>query len=89
MKLLEFLAGGGIPFFVDLISYDEQENTGVIWHCGAAPAGLCRDFSETQLRLHMRVDGGDKKASPTTFRSRREGSPSPSSTPTPTARRAC
>lgn len=61
MKLLEFLAGGGIPFFVDLISYDEQENTGVIWHCGAAPAGLCRDFSETQLRLHMRVDGGDKK----------------------------
>ena len=21
----------------------------------------CRDFSETQLRLHMRVDGGDKK----------------------------
>ena len=61
MKLLEFLAGGGIPFFVDLISYDEQENTGVIWHCGAAPAGLCRNFSETQLRLHMRVDGGDKK----------------------------
>ncbi len=61
MKLLEFLAGGGLPFFVDLISYDEKANTGVIWHCGAAPAGLCRDFSETELRLHMRVDGGDKK----------------------------
>lgn len=61
MKLLEFLAGGGLPFFVDLISCDAASNTGVVWHCGAAPAGLCRNFSETRLRLHMRVDGGDKK----------------------------
>ncbi|UKI30999.1 MAG: hypothetical protein L6W00_24595 [Lentisphaeria bacterium] len=61
MKLLQALAGGGIPFFVDLIQYDTQKNTGVIWHCGAAPKGLCRNFDETELRLHMRVDGGDKK----------------------------
>ncbi len=61
MKLLEFLAGGGIAFFVDLISFDERDNTGVVWHCGAAPTKLCRKFAETTYRLHMRVDGGDKK----------------------------
>lgn len=61
MAILKLLAGGGIPFFVDLISYEESDNTGVVWHCGAAPKSLCRNFAETQLRLHMRVDGGDKK----------------------------
>ena len=61
MKLLEFLAGGGIAFFVDLISFEEKDNTGVVWHCGAAPTKLCRKFDETAFRLHMRVDGGDKK----------------------------
>ena len=61
MTILKELAGGGLPLFVDLISYDEKENTGVVWHCGAAPASLCRKFEETQYRLHFRVDGGDKK----------------------------
>ena len=61
MAILKLLAGGGIPFFVDLISYDGTDNTGVVWHCGAAPKSLCRNFAETQLRLHMRVDGGDRK----------------------------
>ena len=61
MVLLKALAGGGIPLFVDLISYDEKNNTGVIWHCGAAPVSLCRNFEETEYRLHFRVDGGDKK----------------------------
>ena len=61
MKLLEFLAGGGLPFFVDLIRCDAKTNTGVVWHCGAAPSGLARCFAETELRLHMRVDGGDRK----------------------------
>ena len=61
MALLKQLAGGGIPLFVDLISYDEKANTGVVWHCGAAPVSLCRKFEETQYRLHFRVDGGDRK----------------------------
>lgn len=61
MGMLRSLNGGGMPIFVDLISYDEKENSGVIWHCGAAPVSLCRRFEETQLRLHMRVDGGDRK----------------------------
>ena len=33
----------------------------MVWHCGAAPTKLCRKFDETTFRLHMRVDGGDKK----------------------------
>lgn len=61
MELTRVLSGDGIPFFVDLIKFDEKENTGVVWHCGAAPSKLCRNFEETRLRLHMRVDGGDKK----------------------------
>ncbi len=61
MSILKELAGGGLPLFVDLIAYDEKENTGVVWHCGAAPTSLCRKFEETQYRLHFRVDGGDKK----------------------------
>lgn len=62
MAILRLLsAKKEIPFFVDLISYDDKANTGVVWHCGAAPVSLCRKFEETQYRLHMRVDGGDKK----------------------------
>ena len=61
MELLRAAAGDGLPFFVDLIQFDYERNTGVVWHCGAAPSGLCRRFDETQLRKHMRVDGGDKK----------------------------
>ncbi len=61
MQLLKLLAGGGTPFFVDLIQFDYKENTGVVWHCGAAPASLCRNFAQTTLRRHLRVDGGDKK----------------------------
>ena len=61
MEIQKQLSGGGVPFFVDLISFDYKENTGVVWHCGAAPTCLCRDFKETILRKHMRVDGGDKK----------------------------
>jgi L-fucose isomerase-like protein len=61
MKLQQALAGGGFPFFVDLISFDYNDNTGVVWHCGAAPSKLCRRFDETVLCKHGRVDGGDKK----------------------------
>ena len=61
MRLQQALAAGAIPFFVDLISFDYNDNTGVVWHCGAAPASLCRRFDETVLRKHGRVDGGDKK----------------------------
>ncbi len=52
---------GGIPFFADLISFDQTANTAVLWHCGAAPSALCRAFEETVLNQHFRVDGGNKK----------------------------
>lgn len=61
MNLLRAAAGGGLPFFMDLIQYDFEANTGLVWHCGASPKGLCRRFEETRLRKHMRVDGGNKK----------------------------
>ncbi|OGV48432.1 MAG: hypothetical protein A2X49_15880 [Lentisphaerae bacterium GWF2_52_8] len=61
MMIQKSLSGGSIPFFADLISFDYNDNTGVLWHCGAAPVSLCRKFSETMLRRHMRVDGGDRK----------------------------
>lgn len=61
MRIQKSLSGGMIPFFVDLISFDYQENTSVVWHCGAAPVSLCRRFDESILRKHARVDGGDKK----------------------------
>ena len=61
MAIQKHLSGGSVPFFVDLISFDYKENTGVVWHCGAAPVSLCRSFDETALCRHMRVDGGDKK----------------------------
>jgi len=61
MLIQKALSGGGTPVFMDFISFDESDNTGVLWHCGAAPSKLCRSFDETVLRKHMRVDGGDKK----------------------------
>ena len=61
MQIQKLLAGGRLPFFADLISFDFKDNTVVVWHCGAAPVSLCRKFKDTALRLHMRVDGGDKK----------------------------
>jgi len=61
MMAQQSLSDGGTPFFADLIAFDYDDNTGVAWHCGAAPSSLCRRFEDTTLRLHMRVDGGDKK----------------------------
>ena len=58
---METSLSGGIPFFADLISFDYDQNTAVLWHCGAAPSAICRKFEETTLNQHFRVDGGNKK----------------------------
>jgi len=58
---IEASLSGGIPFFADLISFDYEANTAVLWHCGAAPSAICRKFEETTLSQHFRVDGGNKK----------------------------
>ena len=58
---IEASLSGGIPFFADLISFDYDQDTAVLWHCGAAPSAICRKFEETTLSQHFRVDGGNKK----------------------------
>lgn len=52
---------GGLPFFCDLISIDGEMNTGITWHCGAAPRGLRRPGAASNLCRHSIIDGGDKK----------------------------
>jgi L-fucose isomerase-like protein len=47
---------GGPPFFCDLISIDGEGNTGVSWHCGAAPRSLCRPGAKSTLRQYFRND---------------------------------
>ena len=48
-------------FFCDMIAFDEQTNTGVFWHCGAAPHSLCDSCASPVLRQHSIIDGGDRK----------------------------
>jgi len=61
LMAMEASLSGGIPFFADLISFEYDQNTAVLWHCGAAPSAICRKFEETTLSQHFRVDGGNKK----------------------------
>ena len=61
LMVMEASLSGGIPFFADLISFEYDQNTAVLWHCGAAPSAICRTFEETTLSQHFRVDGGNKK----------------------------
>lgn len=48
-------------FFCDLISFEQNADTGLFWHCGAAPLSLCKPGCTPQLRKHSIIDGGDKK----------------------------
>ncbi|HBE01338.1 MAG: hypothetical protein A2096_09620 [Spirochaetes bacterium GWF1_41_5] len=49
------------PMFCDLISYDEQNNEGIIWHCGAAAPSLACPGAEKILSKHSIMDGGGIK----------------------------
>jgi L-fucose isomerase-like protein len=55
------LLTGRQTFFCDFISFDESENTGVAWHCGAAAPGLCKDDFPVSFCRHSVIDGGDVK----------------------------
>ncbi|OGV67724.1 MAG: hypothetical protein A3K19_10825 [Lentisphaerae bacterium RIFOXYB12_FULL_65_16] len=59
--LIEQRLSSAMPFFADLISFDERANSAVLWHCGAAAPSLCADFARTALRKHSVIDGGDRK----------------------------
>jgi len=60
MLMVKSLSGSD-PFFCDLISFDQAGDTGVFWHCGAAPLSLCKAGCVPELRKHSIIDGGDKK----------------------------
>lgn len=52
---------GQKPFFADLVIFDEKDDTGIFWHCGAAPACLAKDGCKPCIRKHPIIDGGGKK----------------------------
>jgi len=60
MLLERALSGGEAPFFCDMISLDFDANTGVVWHCGAAPASLKDQAQDCGLCKHSIVDGGGR-----------------------------
>lgn len=59
--LMERALTGETPVFMDFVYIDEQDNTGIAWHCGAAPMCLAADPKQVELRKHSTVEGGDKK----------------------------
>ena len=48
-------------FFCDLISFEPDGDTGLFWHCGAAPVSLCRKGCSPTINKHSIIDGGGKK----------------------------
>lgn len=60
MALAQKLTGSK-AFFCDLISFDDDGDTGIFWHCGAAPVSLCGQNNCPALKKHSIVDGGSKK----------------------------
>jgi len=60
MQLGEIFSGEK-TFFADLVIFDEKDDTGIFWHCGAAPACLCKPGSKPCIRKHPVIDGGGKK----------------------------
>lgn len=59
--LIEQYLSGQMPMFADFIAVDEQQNTGLGWHCGAAPTCLAADPAKVRLCKHPTVEGGNKK----------------------------
>ncbi|MBR0458432.1 MAG: hypothetical protein IJJ26_04285 [Victivallales bacterium] len=60
MDMVERFSGEK-PFFADLVIFDEKDDTGIFWHCGAAPACLCKPGCQPCIRKHPIIDGGGKK----------------------------
>lgn len=80
--LINYLFSKQVPFFCDFIKYDESENSGIVWHCGAASESLCKSGCSGKLCKHGSIDGGNKKgvtyefplkSGPVTFSSLGEG----------------
>lgn len=52
---------GSDPFFCDMISFDDKGDTGIFWHCGAAPVSLCKKGCVPAITKHSIIDGGGKR----------------------------
>jgi L-fucose isomerase-like protein len=50
--LIEHFLTGGPAFFSDLVTFDEQSNAALLWHCGAAPASLAAHRDRINLEKH-------------------------------------
>jgi L-fucose isomerase-like protein len=50
--LIEHLLTGQPAFFADLVTFDEDENTALLWHCGAAPTSLAAAKETVALERH-------------------------------------
>ncbi|MDU8942094.1 L-fucose/L-arabinose isomerase family protein [Ovoidimarina sediminis] len=50
---LALLAAADAPVFLtDLVDMDAEDDTGVVWHCGQAPASMCDPSIEPVATLH-------------------------------------
>lgn len=58
---------GKTPMFADFVAIDEEQNTGIGWHCGAAPTCLASDPNGVALCKHPNVGGGGKTGVTVTF----------------------
>ncbi|MDD3153456.1 MAG: hypothetical protein PHS41_01205 [Victivallaceae bacterium] len=59
MMRIEQELTGKLPFFCDMIVMEGE--SGVAWHCGAAPCKLCKDGFQPQLRRSATIEGGGVK----------------------------
>ena len=71
--LMEHYLTGQTPMFADFVAIDEEQNTGIAWHCGAAPVCLAADDAQVQISKHPSVDGGFKKGVTMDFPVKDEG----------------
>ncbi len=71
--LIEHYLSGGTPMFADFVSIDEAANTGLGWHCGAAPMSLAASDAVIEITKHPTVEGGGKKGVAGAFQLRDDG----------------
>jgi L-fucose isomerase-like protein len=50
--LIEHELNGSSAFFSDLVTFDEEKNAALLWHCGAAPASLAARRELINLEKH-------------------------------------
>ena len=49
--LIQHLSGA-TPWLVDIVDFDFDDNTMVVWHCGSAPMAMCADVTHSQATVH-------------------------------------